>query len=300
MIYFQPSNILSLESVWHHAFLSAHETCKWVLPICFLLAIFWAWQAWKQGDQILLESLPSLRELNKWDEPEVYNLLENLCISTGDYLPQLYILEDESMNAFAVGMNPMHAGIVVSRGLIKKLDRKQLEGVLAHELAHIRNYDTRLMIIILTCVAFFTFAGEMFFYGTEKDQIENDWDKKMAPLRQARVPWLVYIGLMLMCYGYVVAPTLRFALSRTRESLADAQAALTTRYPQGLASALWRISQDSEIEILEGRSLLGVMCIARPIKKQSFFERISGIGQTHPPVEERIFALRKMDEDVLA
>ena len=294
-VYFQPSNILSFYSMWQHAFLSAHEMCKWVLPICFLLAIFWAWQAWKQGDQIVLESLPHLRELNKWDEPDVYNLLENLCISTGDYLPRLYILEDDSMNAFAVGMNPMQAGIVVSRGLITKLDRAQLEGVLAHELAHIRHYDTRLMVIILTCVAFFTFAGEMFFYGTEKDNIESDWDEKMAPLRQARIPLFVYIGLMLMCYGYIVAPVLRFALSRTRESLADAQAALMTRYPRGLASALWCISQDSEIEVLEGRPLLGVMCIARPIKKQSFFEKISGIGKTHPPVEERIFALRKMD-----
>ena len=295
LTYFRANNILSFESIWRHAFLSAHEACVWILPLCFLLAVFWAWQAWKQGDQIILQSVPHLRELNKWDEPEVYNLLENLCISTGDYLPQLYILEDNSMNAFAVGMDPMRAGIVVSRGLITKLDRAQLEGVLAHELAHIRHYDTRLMIIILTCVAFFTFAGELFFYGTEKDNLESDLAGKLAPLRQARIPLLVYVGAMLLCYGYVVAPALRFALSRTRESMADAQAVLMTRYPKGLTSALWRISQDSEIEALDGHSLLGVMCIARPIKKDSFFEKISGIGRTHPPVEDRILDLRKMD-----
>lgn len=293
--YFRSTNIWSFDSIWWHSMLSAHETCIWLLPMCFALAVFWAWQAWKQGDQIVLESIPHVRPLYKWDEPEVYNLLENLCISSGDYLPQLYILEDESMNAFSIGMSPMKAGIVVSTGLIKQLDRTQLEGVLAHELAHIRHYDTRLMIILLTCLGFFTFAGEFLFYGTEKENLPNEWEQNTISLRHIRMPLLSYAGGMLMIYGYFVAPMIRFALSRTRESLADAQAVLLTRYPKGLISALWRISQDSGLEVLEGHSLLGTMCIARPVRKGSFFERISGVGRTHPPVEDRILALREMD-----
>ena len=295
LFYIRPNNIWSFGSLWGMAFVAAHNLCKWFLPLCFGLAVFWAWQAWKQGDQLILDSVPSVRRLEKWDALEVYELLENLCMSSGDYLPQLYILEDNSMNAFAVGMSPMHAGIVLSAGLIKRLNRTQLEGVLAHELAHIRHYDTRLMVIIITCLAFFTFAGEMLFYGTEKDMADDSLAKQMEPLRHVRIPLVVYLGAALMCYGYFIAPIIRFALSRTREYMADAQAVLLTRYPKGLASALWKISQDSLLEVLEGRELLGAMCIARAKGKDSFFERISGIGQTHPPVEDRILALRDMD-----
>ena len=299
LAYLRPNNIWAFSSLSTQAFLSAHETCLWLLPMCFGLAVFWAWQAWKQGDQILLEAIPNVRPLDPWDEPEVYRLLENLCISSGDYLPQLYILEDDSMNAFAIGMDPMHAGIVVSRGLIKRLNRVQLEGVFAHELAHIRHYDTRLMIIITTCLAFFTFAGEFLFYGTEKENLPEleTWSDKMLYWRRTRFPLFVYAGGMLMCYGYLLAPVLQFALSRTRESLADAQAVLLTRYPKGLASALWRISQDSRIEALDEHILLGTMCVAYPRRdKNTFFELISGIGRTHPPLEERMLALRDMDQ----
>jgi len=296
LFYTRPNNIWSFGSIWDTAFVSAHDLCKWILPLCFALAIFWAWQAWKQGDMMILDALPSVRPLDKWEALEVYELLENLCITSGDYLPQLYLLEDDSMNAFAIGMSPMHAGIVVSSGLLKKLNRTQLEGVLAHELAHIRHYDTRLMVIIVTCLAFFTFAGEMLFYGTEKDKRGSDsLSQDLEPLRRVRIPHMVYIGAALMCYGYFVAPIIRFALSRTREYLADAEAVLLTRYPKGLASALWKISQDSRIEALDNHSLLGAMCIEIPREEHSFFERISGIGQTHPPVGERIRVLRDMD-----
>lgn len=296
LFYTRPNTILSFGSVWNMAFVSAHELCKWLLPVCFGVAVFWAWQAWKQGDQMILESLPSVRRLDKWEAEDVHNLLENLCITSGDYLPQLYLLEDDSMNAFAIGMSPMHSGIIVSSGLLKKLNRSQLEGVLAHELAHIRHYDTRLMVIIVTCLAFFTFSGEMLFYGTEKENVGSDsLSEQMEPLRRIRVPHAVYFGAVLMCYGYFIAPIIRFALSRRREYLADAQAVLLTRYPKGLASALWKISSDSRIEALDSHSLLGTMCIETPKENKSFFERISGIGQTHPPVEDRIRALRDMD-----
>ena len=295
LFYTQPNNIWSFGSLWNIAFTSAHDLCKWLLPLCFVCAVFWAWQAWKQGDQMILDSLPSIRSLEKWDALETYELLENLCIASGDYLPQLYVLEDNSMNAFSVGMNPMRAGIILSSGLLARLDRRQMEGVLAHELAHIRQYDTRLMVIMITCLAFFTFAGEMLFYGTEKDKLDDSLSSQMEPLRKVRIPLVMYVGGILICYGYFIAPLLRFALSRTREYLADAQAVLLTRYPKGLAGALWKISDDSRLEALNNNSLLGTMCIACPTEKENLFGRLSGAGRTHPPIEDRIRTLRDMD-----
>lgn len=292
--YYHPTNALSFTSVWHQVFLSAHDACAWILPFCFAVAVFWAWVAFKQGDQIVLDSVPGVRPLQKWDAYDAYTLLENLCLASGDPQPQLYVLQDESMNAFAVGMSPERASIVVSSGLLKRLDRAQLEAVLAHEMAHIRNYDARLMTVVVTCVAFFTFAGEYFFYGTEKENVPDEYRDGLKS-RRPRFPLLMYVGAMLMFYGYFIAPAVRFSLSRTRESLADAEAALATRHPRALARALWLISEDSRLEALDGLSLIGAMCIERPHGKETLFERLSGIGRTHPPVEERIRALNDMD-----
>lgn len=292
--YYHSTNVLSFGSVWHQAFLSAHDACAWILPFCFAVAAFWGWIALKQGDQIVLDTVPGVRVLTKWDAYDAYTLLENLCLASGEPMPTLYVLPDESMNAFAVGMSPERAGIVVSAGLLKRLDRVQLEAVLAHEMAHIRHYDTRLMAVLITCLAFFTFAGEFLFYGTEKENVpDNYWDR--IGQHRPRFPLLMYVGAMLMFYGYFIAPSIRFALSRARESLADAEAARATRHPRALARALWRVSEDSRIELLDGLDLIGAMCLERPQGKETLFERLSGVGRSHPPVEERIRALNDMD-----
>lgn len=291
--YFHYTNVLAWESVWRHAFLSAHETCVWLLPLCLAVSVFWAWVAYRQGDQLVLDSVPGARAVTRWQEFDAYTALENVCLSIGVPMPELYVIEEDSMNAFAVGMSPARAGIVVSRGLLKHLDRAQLEAVLAHELAHILHYDTRLMAIIITCTGFFTFAGEMLVYGTEREDF--DGDRAALVLFHSRCPIFVYPGLALMAYGYVVAPVIQFALSRTREFLADAHAALYTRHPRALARALWKISQDSRIKVLDGRTFIGAMCISHPQKKKDFFIRLSGLEKTHPPVEDRIRALNDMD-----
>ncbi len=294
--YFHYGNVFSFGSLWYKSVVSAHDTCTWFLPFCFAVSCFWAWLAYRQGDKILLEFVPCVRSVSRWDEFDAYALLENLCLSCGMPMPQLYVLNDDSMNAFAVGMRPERAGIVVSRGLLKRLDRAQLEAVLAHELAHIRHYDTRLMAIVIMCTAFFTFAGEILLYGTERDKADNSWRATAGRVYfHAGIPFFVYPAFALLAYGYVISPVIRFALSRTRESLADAQAALTTRHPRALARALWKISQDSRIEVLDGLPLIGAMCIERPQGTDSFFNHLSGLGRSHPPVEQRICALNDMD-----
>ena len=287
----------SIDIVWSKlfsaSFMAAHEWCKIVLPICFALSAFWARIAIKDGGKFVLEYIPGISPILKLDHFDAFTTLENLCLTAGMPMPDLYELNDDSLNAFSVGVCPEHAAIVLSKGILEKLDRSQLEGVIAHELAHIRNYDIRVMAVLITCLAFFTYAGEMFIYGTEKENLTGDprVDDKVFRIP----PLLAPIGIALVVYGYFVAPVIRLALSRERESLADAEAALLTRNPQALAKALWRISEDSRLETLDRLSLVGAMCIENPHANPNFFERLSGIGQAHPPVGERIRALNDMD-----
>ncbi len=290
----RPTGFLTWGSAFSLALENAAKTYRWLLVACVLVSVFWARLALKEGVDFVLGRIRRVRPLLKWDAYDAYTLLENLCIRTGDPLPRLYEVKDTAMNAFAVGTRPEDSAIVVSSGLLEKLPRAQLEGVLAHELAHIRNYDVRTMTVMVTCLAFFTFAGEYFLYGTEKYDI---YEQGSIDLHQVYRPMgpLAYVGLMLLVYGYVIAPLLRLGLSRTRERLADAEAALTTRYPRGLAGALWRISNDCHLEVLDHSMLFGALCIVTPDKKPTLFERLSGLSSSHPPVEERICALNDMD-----
>lgn len=299
LAHFRPTGLLTWGSTWAHAWQQAWQTGRWVVPIALGLSVFWSYLALKEGEEFILGRIRGVRLLSKWDAHDVHVLLENLCLSTGDIVPRLYVLEDESMNAFSVGARPEYSSIVLSSGLLKKLDRSEIEAVLAHELAHIRNYDVRMMTILITCLAFFTFTGEYLFYGTEKDDIYDENGISLGKISRPMGP-LAYVGLMLLVYGYVLAPLLRMGLSRSREQLADAQAALTTRYPRALARALWHISEDSRIEALDSSVLLGAMCIETPAGTPNFFERISGLSRAHPPVEERIYVLNDMDGVFLA
>ena len=293
LAYLRPTGFLTWGSTLSLAMTKSADACRWLLPICVLVSAFWARLAIKEGVEFILGRIHHVRPLLKWDAYEAYTILETLCIRTGDPLPQLYELKDSALNAFSVGTNPKESAIVLSSGTLEKLSRTELEGVLAHELAHIRNYDVRTMTVMVTCLAFFTFAGEYFFYGMEKYDI---YEQSRVDLRDIRpMGPLAYIGLMLMIYGYVIAPLLRLGLSRARERLADAEAALTTRYPRGLARALWHMSADCRLKAMKNSMLFGALCIVVPDDKPNLFELLSGLASSHPPVEERICALNDMD-----
>lgn len=294
LAYFRPTGYLTWNSTMAHAFLQTVETCQWLLPVTLAVSLFWAHIALNEGEDFILGRLHRVRFLPKWDAYGVNTTLTNLCIRTGDIEPKAYVLEEASLNAFSVGARPDRSAVVLTSGLLNTLTHDQLEAVLAHELAHIRNADTRLMMVFVMCLAFFTFMGEYLFYGTEKEDI---YEETGIRVRRISVPvglWS-YVGLMLLVYGYVVAPLLRFGLSRTRERLADAEAALITRYPRALAKALWRISLNSRLDALEDAVLLGALCIAPPSGEPTWFERLSGLARSHPSVEERIYALNDMD-----
>ena len=249
-----------------------------IAGICWVLASLWMAVSYFFGDKWLLSGAGAIK-VSEQDFPEIYRLVENLCISRGLPVPRVFLIKDESLNAFATGRDPKHASVVLTTGIVAKLERAELEGVIAHELSHVENRDIRLMLICVAGIAFFAFAGEVMLRSASRS-------------KKGGGPVLV-LGLIFLLYGYLFAPLIRLALSRQREYQADASAALMTRNPTALASALRKISQDSRVEVLDKQASMAAMCIANPLAKGK--EWMSNLMATHPPIDKRIAALEEMD-----
>ena len=260
-------------------------------PYIFGGALIWMIVAYRWGGDMLLSSA-NAREIKKRDNPEIYRLVENLSIASGLPVPKIYIINDESLNAFATGRNPENAAIALTTGIIKKLNKLELEGVIAHEMAHIGNRDIRLMLFIIFGIGFFAFVGEVLIRSLRYSGGGKKSDGRIKLV-------LFLLGLVFMIFAYVLAPIIRLAISRKREYLADATGALMTRNPEALASALEKISQDARVESLDSRPTAAAICIENPrttaesrkSKKRSF---IGTMFATHPAVEDRVRALRGM------
>ncbi len=260
-----------------------------VVPALWLLAMLWIVISYFTGDHILLRGAGAV-EIHKQDQPEIYRLVENLCIASGLPVPRVYIIDDESLNAFATGRDPEHASIALTKGIVSRLERAELEGVIAHELSHVKNRDIRLMLLTVAGISFCTFLAEVCFrVAISTGRRSSSKDKGGGQLV------FLIAGLFFLIYGYCVAPLIRLAVSRTREYQADASAALMTRNPAALANALKKISADPRVEVLDAHASMAAMCIANPLSKTGLFTWISGILATHPPTEKRIAALRVMD-----
>jgi heat shock protein HtpX len=229
--------------------------------------------------------MSNAKKIEEQHSPELFHALENLAISRGMTMPLLYLIEDTAPNAFATGIGKKHAAIAVTTGLLQKLEKAEIEGVLAHELAHIQHEDTRLMTLVVVLVGVVTlladfFLRSMYFHGRGRS---NRNGKGNAILLVA--------GLLLALLSPLIAQLLKLAISRKREFYADAEAALTTRYPEGLASALEKISADTEpLEVANHAT--AHLYIANPFKgKTSFFHTMFS---THPDPQERVKRLRTM------
>ena len=266
----------------------ANQTALQVLPWLWAGAVLWIVIAYFMGDQLLLHGARAV-EIYREDQPEIYNLVENLCISQGMPTPRIYIIDDSSLNAFATGRDPEHASVALTKGIVLKLERAELEGVVAHELAHIQNRDIRLMLITVAGISFFTFLSEICF------RIGLHSSRRSSKNSGGAAALMFLLGVFFALYGYLIAPLIRLAISRTREFQADATAALMTRHPAALASALRKISTDPRVEVLDEHASMAAMCIENPLHKQSLFASLSGMFSTHPPIEARIAALREMD-----
>jgi heat shock protein HtpX len=252
------------------------------IPWITIGVIIWFIIAWFSHAAII-DAATSSKPLERNDNKRVYNLVENLCISTGMLMPKVNIIEDDSLNAFASGINSKTYSVSLSRGIIDKLKDDELEAVIAHELTHIRNRDVRLLIISIVFVGIFGFITEMLFRSMRFGRIGRGKKEGAG----------IIIALLLALVGYLLASFFRFALSRKREYLADAGSAELTRRPLSLASALRKVSADPTIEAVR-RKDVAQMFIQNPQESEgkSTFS-FANLFATHPPIEKRIKLLEQ-------
>jgi heat shock protein HtpX len=240
------------------------------------------------SDKIVL-SMTGAYEVTMQNAPELYRIVENLAITAGLPMPRVYIVPEKAPNAFATGRNPEHSVVAVTEGLLERLDRSELEGVIAHELSHIGNRDMLIGTVAVVLVGFISLISDIFmrsmFWGRFRS---NDNNKGGA---QAI---LLIIGIALAILAPISATLLQLAISRKREFLADASGALLTRYPEGLANALEKISSDKTPMRRAAHSTTAHLWLSDPYKDEKKTPFLHKLFMTHPPVEERLKALRDM------
>ncbi len=259
------------------------------LWLAFVFAFFSSFLSYWYSDKLVIY-LTKAKPLRKEDNRGLYNIVENLCITAGLPMPRIYIVEENQPNAFATGRSPKKAVVAVTRGLLEKLERSELEGVIAHELAHVANRDTLISTIAVVLVGFIAILADFFlrtyfWFGNFRDR-----DRRSGGQIELIV---IILGIMLAILAPLGATLLRLAISRKREFLADASGALLTRYPEGLARALEKISSDST-PLKVANNATSHLWIEDPFKKKSKTSFWYKLFMTHPPVEERISALRGM------
>ena len=272
--------------VWEQSLLTVRYLAPFILigvAIWFVIAYF--------ANTLIIRLATGSHPLERKENKRVYNLVENLCMSQGMSMPKINIIEDDSLNAFASGINNRTFTVSLSRGIINRLDDDELEAVIAHELTHIRNRDVRLLIVSIVFVGIFAMltqiALKVLRYAPNRSRSNNK--------NGSGVLVIILITLIVAAIGYFFASLMRFAISRNREYMADAGSAEMTRRPSALASALRKISQDPEIEAVK-RSDIAQLFIEHPQKRKtnnSFFSGISGLFATHPPIEKRIAILEQ-------
>lgn len=260
-----------------------------ILYIAVIFSIITSFASYWWSDKIVL-MMSDAHEIDHESNRELYHIVENLCITAGLPVPKIYVINDTAPNAFATGRDAEHAVIAVTVGLLQKLEKSELEGVIAHELSHIGNRDILLSTIVTVLVGFVVLLADWFRRWTF-------WGRKRESREGGQLQLIIFIiAIILSILAPVFAYLMQFAVSRKREYLADADGALLTRYPDGLARALEKISKDTEPLEVANRATAHLY-IASPFKEDSG-KKVSfwtEMFMTHPPVDKRIAALRGMD-----
>lgn len=249
--------------------------------IGFFISILLSLASYFWGDKAALE-ISKARLANKREHAHYINSVEGLSIAAQIPVPKIYVIPDQSINAFAAGRDPKHASIAVTEGALKKLNRTELEGVIAHEIAHIKNYDMRLMTITVLLVGLIALLSDLFirsmwFSGGDRDNGRGN-------------VVILLLGLLFAILAPIVAELIKLAISRKREYAADATGAVLSRYPQGLADALKKIKKDHIQETKIATTATAHLFFSNPFRKGSFYNLFS----THPPIDERIKRLEAM------
>lgn len=254
--------------------------------IAILFSVISSFASYYWGDQIVL-AMSGARPADRKQDFDFFTVTENLAIAAGIPKPRLYVIDDTAMNAFATGRDPEHAVVCATSGILAKLERRELEGVIAHELSHVKNFDTRLMAVVAVLVGTVAFLADMFmrslWWGGSRRSRD---DRGLGGI-------LLVVGIVLAILSPIAATLTQLAVSRKREFLADASGALLTRYPEGLARALEKLAKDKEV-LEAATNATAHLYITNPFKNKNFGAWFSGIFDTHPPIEERIKLLRSM------
>lgn len=245
-------------------------------------SVFMAMVSYYSGDKVAL-AVSGAKPVTKETAPYIVNMVENLAITAGLPSPKVYVIQDPAINAFATGRDPKHASVAVTTGAMENLENEELEGVLAHELSHVGNYDIRVMTIVIIMVGIISILSDWFirsqFWFGGRDRGD----------RKGGNPALMIIGLVLLILSPIIAELIKLAVSRKREFLADASGVLLTRYPEGLARALEKIGAQNR-PMASANNATAHLFISNPFSAKKFTNFFS----THPPIEERIKRLRGM------
>ncbi|MPZ50306.1 MAG: M48 family metalloprotease [Dehalococcoidia bacterium] len=256
-------------------------------PIIIVVVLLFAAFSYFGSASVAL-SVSGAKAVEESQEPQLYRLVENLCIGAGLPMPKVHVIEDGSMNAFATGRDPEHASIAVTRGLMQKLDRRELEGVLAHELSHIGNRDTLVMTTLVVLVGVLALTADLAlrltWFGAGSRRSYRDKNSKGGGI-------LMIVALVAVILAPIAARIIAFAVSRQREYLADASGALLTRYPAGLAGALEKIGGDAD-PLDAATKATEHLYFVNPLAAHK--SALNNLFSTHPPIEERIRLLRAM------
>jgi heat shock protein HtpX len=259
------------------------------LVIAILIWVILSLVAYFQGDSILL-GMSRAKKIRPDDHPRLYNVVEEMKIASGlERMPDIYIIDDPALNAFATGRDPNRASVAITSGLLQKLNRDELQGVIGHEISHIKNRDVLLMAmcsVLLGTIVILAYYGSrfLFFGGTRSRRSSSSGGGGAALI-------ILAVALVFMILAPIFAQLIYFAISRKREYLADASSALYTRYPEGLASALEKLANSTE-QLKSANQATAPMYIINPFRKRGL--KASDLTSTHPPISERIRILRAM------
>jgi heat shock protein HtpX len=262
--------------------------------IAAMVAGLFACYSYYSGDSVIL-AMTGAKEIQHGDDPQLFNVVEEMAIAAGVPMPKVYLIYDEAMNAFATGRDPKHAAVAITTGLRHRLTRDELQGVMAHEMAHVRNYDIRLMMMLAVLVGLVVMLCDLFWqmmwYAPRGGSSSSNRDSDRKDGGNIILVVVIVLAILLAIIAPFLAQIIQLAVSRQREYLADASAVEFTRNPTGLANALRKLEADPH-ELKSANRGTAHLFISNPVKK--FRQKSSSMFSSHPPTEERIARLEQL------
>lgn len=296
--------VIGLSVVFAYAMSGRSAAAYYIIPAAVVFSALMSFGSYWWSDKLAL-AVSGAHLVKREQELRLYRVVENLCIASGMPMPKIYVMEEPAMNAFATGRNPKNAALAVTRGLLNNMTNVELEGVVAHELSHIKNYDILVSTLVVVLVGAVAMMADLFIrfnlFGGRRSNDREGGNQLQAIM--------MIVGLVLAILSPIIAQLIQLAVSRKREFLADASGALLTRYPEGLASALEKISKDGN-SFTHANKATAHLFFANPLGRRAQATGandeeeesssgggfLAGLFNTHPPIEERIKRLRNMIE----